>query len=143
MICQCRRECDTIVKIASILKFFKYKCDVSATSSASLPEPNGSLRKKVPPKAIELANAEVTKLAENRPRGRGPYLYLTGAQRYEVGKLAAQYGTTDNAILCKELSRFSKAEGNYSKETIVYSKETVVYSKETVVRRLTVRRLCV
>ena len=85
----------TVVKMAGILKFFKYKRDVSASSTPSLPEPNGSLRKKVPPKAIELANAEVTKLVGNTPRGRGPYLYLTGAQRYKVGKRAALYGTTD------------------------------------------------
>ena len=37
----------------------------------------------------------MTKLVGNTPHGRGPYLYLTGAQRYEVGKRAAQYGMTD------------------------------------------------
>ena len=104
--------------MAGILQFFKYKRDVSATSSASLQEPNGLLRKKVPPKAIELANAKVTKLAENRPRGRDPYLYLTGAQRYEVGKRAAQYGTTDT------MRYFAKNYPDFPK------------LKETTVRRL-------
>ena len=60
--------------MAGILKYFKYKREITASPSASLPEPNGSLKKRVPSKAIELANAEVTKLTENRARGRGPYL---------------------------------------------------------------------
>ena len=67
---------------------------------------------------IELANAKVTKLAENRPHGRGPYLYLTGAQRYEVVKRAAQYGTTDT------MWYFAKNYPNFLK------------LKETTVRRL-------
>ena len=65
----------------------------SSCSCSSLPEPNGSLSKKVPSKAIELANAEVTSLKEE-PRGRGPYLILTPAQRFEVGKQAAEHGVT-------------------------------------------------
>jgi len=81
--------------MAGLLKYFKYKRDVSASSSASLPEPEGSLKKKVPSKAIELANAEVKKVTENKARGRGPYTYLTGAQRYKVGKQAAEHGTTN------------------------------------------------
>jgi len=75
--------------------YFEYKREITALSSASLPEPNGSLKKRVPSKAIELANAEVTKLTEKQARGRGPYLYLTGAQRYVVGKRAAERGTTN------------------------------------------------
>ena len=71
--------------MAGLLKYFKYKHDVSASSSAGLPEPEGSLKKRVPSKAIELANAEVKKVTENKARGRGPYTYLTGAQRYKVG----------------------------------------------------------
>ena len=82
------------LKMASILNYFKYKRDIAASYSTSLPEPDGSLKKKVPSKAIELANAEVKKVTENQARGRGPYSYLTGAQRYKVGKRAAEYGVT-------------------------------------------------
>ena len=35
--------------------------------------------------AIELVNTEVAKLKE-QPRGRGSYLILTPAQRFEIGK---------------------------------------------------------
>ena len=81
--------------MAGILKYFKYKHEITASPSASLPQSNGSLKKRVRLKAFELANAKVMKLTENRARGRGPYLYLTGAQRYEVGKQAAEYGATN------------------------------------------------
>ena len=73
------------------MKYFKPK--PSSSSSPSLPEPNGSLSKKVPSKAIEMANSEVTKLKE-QPRGRGSYLILTPAQRFEIGKRAAEHGVT-------------------------------------------------
>jgi len=46
--------------MAGILKYFKYKRDVLASPSESLPEPSSSLKKRVPSKA-----AEVTKLTEN------------------------------------------------------------------------------
>jgi len=50
-----------VVENGWYLKYFKYKHGDSALPLASLPEPNGSLRKKVPSKAIELANAEMTR----------------------------------------------------------------------------------
>ena len=50
-----------------------------------LPEPNGLLSKKVPSKAIELANTEVAKLKE-QPCGRGSYLILIPAQQFEIGE---------------------------------------------------------
>ena len=53
--------------------YFEYKRDNASSPSANLPEPDGSLKKKVPSKAIELANAEVKKLTENQARCRGPY----------------------------------------------------------------------
>jgi len=68
--------------MAGLLKYFKYKRGSTVSPSASLPEPNGSLKKRVLLKAIELANAEVMKLKGTKLRGRGPYVYLTGAQRY-------------------------------------------------------------
>ena len=83
------------LKMAGILNYFKYKRDIAASYSTSLPEPDGSLKKKVSSKAIELANTEVKKVTENQARGRGPYSYLTGAQRYKVGKRAAEYGVTN------------------------------------------------
>ena len=74
-----------------IMKYFKLK--PSSSSFPSLPEPNGSLSKKIPWKAIEMANSEVTKLKE-QPHGRGSCLIVTPAQRFEIGKRAAEYGVT-------------------------------------------------
>jgi len=76
---------------AGILKYFKPV--KSSWSSTSLPEPRGSLSEKVPSKAIELANTEVTKLNEQL-HGRGPYLILTPVQRFKIGKRSAEDGVT-------------------------------------------------
>ena len=76
-----------------ILKYCKPAKSSCSSSSSSLLEPNGSLSEKVPSKAIELANAKVTSLKEE-PCGRGPYLIFTPAQRFEVGKQAAEHGVT-------------------------------------------------
>ena len=60
----------------SILKYCQPVRSSCPSSSPSLPEPNGLLSKKVPSKAIELANTEVAKLKEPS-HGRGSYLILT------------------------------------------------------------------
>jgi len=75
------------------MKYFKCKHENTILPLASLQEPNSLLKKGVSLKAIELVNAEAIKLKETRPHGRGPYLYLTGVQRYKVGKRTAEYVT--------------------------------------------------
>ena len=59
----------------------------SLASSLKMPDPNGLLNKKVSSTAIELANSKVSELMD-KPHGspRSPYLILTPAQRFEVGK---------------------------------------------------------
>lgn len=78
----------------SILKYFKRA--PAKVQDEELPEPTSSLNSVVPSKAIELANSEVLKLKNKGPRGArsAPYLILTPAQRYEVGKRAAEHGVT-------------------------------------------------
>ena len=78
----------------SILKYLK--CVPVPIQDEGLPEPSSSLSNVVPPKAIEMANAEVVKVKNKAPRGSRsvPYLILTPAQRYEVGKRAAEHGVT-------------------------------------------------
>ena len=68
---------------------FKYKYNITISPSASLLEPNGSLKKRVPLKAIELANAKVTKLKESRAH----VAEVLTCTRYQVGKRAAEYGS--------------------------------------------------
>ena len=48
----------------------------------------------MPPKAIELANTEAEKVKNKGPQGAmlAPYLILTPAQRFQVGKRAAEHG---------------------------------------------------
>ena len=70
-----------------ILKYYKPVSLQSSASSSKMPDPNGPLSKKVPSTAIELANSKVLELMD-KPCGhpRPPYLILTPAQRFEVGK---------------------------------------------------------
>ena len=89
--CRHVHEIDYFKMATGILKYCKPV--KSSSSSSDLPEPSGSLSKKVLSKAIELANAEIEKLKEE-PRGRGPYSFLTPSQRFEVGKRAAEHGVT-------------------------------------------------
>ena len=75
----------------------KSKDDQLCSSSASLPDPRGPLSETVPPEAIASVNAPVTKAitkGETSQKQKGPYLYLTDEQCYEVGKRAAESGTT-------------------------------------------------
>ena len=81
----------------SILQYFKHDSAKSnATNSDQLPDPNGWLSSSIPPKAIELANAKVTKVKDGTSGGTRsrPYLMLSPAQRYEIGKRAAEHGVT-------------------------------------------------
>ena len=73
-----------------------------------LPEPTSRLSNFVPPKAIESANTEVEKVKNREPRGArsAPYLILTPAQRFQVGKKAAEHGIT--AWLCHKFVAWRK-----------------------------------
>ena len=64
-----------------------------------LPKPNGPLSSSVLPKAIELANANVAKavndeMSSGKGERSGPYLMLSGAQRFEIGKRVLEHGAT-------------------------------------------------
>ena len=80
----------------SILKYMKL--NPSSSLLDTLPDPNGLLSEKVPSEAIAAANKEVTKVLEKpcqgSKSGRGPYLTLTPAQKFVIGKRAAEYGTS-------------------------------------------------
>ena len=81
--------------IMSILKYCK--------PTSSLPNPNGPLSDKISSKAFVLANAEVEKISHlskeqvcKKARGprSTPYLILSPAQQFKVGKRAAEHGVT-------------------------------------------------
>ena len=86
-----------VFKCATTMSILKYLKRVPVPiQDEGLPEPSSSLINVVPPKAIEMTNAEVVKVKNKAPRGSRsvPYLILTPAQRYEVGKIAAEHGIT-------------------------------------------------
>ena len=83
-----------------LLKYFQLK-----NRKQPLPDPNGALSVKIPCSAITSANACVGKLlnatADSLGDGdkhnanlRGPYTILTPAQKFEIGKGAAEVGST-------------------------------------------------
>ena len=78
----------------SILKYFNRTPTI--VQDQGLPEPTSSLSSFVPPQAIELANTEVEKVKNKGPQGArsAPYFILTPAQRFQVGKRAAEHGIT-------------------------------------------------
>ena len=65
-----------------------------------LPDPSGPLSQAVPPTAIAAANVKVAEalndaeVKKSASRARGTYSFLTSAQKYEVGKRAAEHGIT-------------------------------------------------
>jgi len=75
----------------TLLKYFK-PVSSKATRNERLPDPDSSLKRVVPSSSIARANELVTEVLEQSERG--PYVKLTGAQRYQIGKRAAEHGVT-------------------------------------------------
>ena len=79
----------------SILKYFH-----PVKQKPDLPDPNGPLSQSLPSTAIAAANVKVTdalneaEVKKSASRTRGTYSFLTSAQKYEVGKRAAEHGVT-------------------------------------------------
>ena len=81
--------------MSGILKYFHIVRKPSS-SETNLPDPNGPLSKVIPSSTIAAANEKVCAI-DKMPgaASRTPYLHLTGAQKYQVGKRAAEFGTTN------------------------------------------------
>ena len=77
----------------ALLKYFKPVN--SKTLDNILPDPDSSLNEVVTSTAIAKANKTVSKILQQSLLSgeRGPYLKLTPAQRYLIGKQAAEHGT--------------------------------------------------
>jgi len=84
--------------MSGILKYFQVvkKTEQSTLSNeANLPEPNRPLSKAIPSPAIAAANKKVSATSNVKASAtRGAYLHLTGAWKYQVGKRAAEFGST-------------------------------------------------
>ena len=81
--------------MAGLLKYFSVKQRKNDGNGKSncLPDPNSELSKVVPSSSIEATNTVVHEALEKR-LPRGPYILLTPAQKYSIGKRAADNGTT-------------------------------------------------
>ena len=79
--------------MAGLLKYFRRE---SKQKLPVLPDPKGSLSEKVPSSSIELTNDIVHDIIDEKmppPCGkRGEYLSLTPAQKFSIGKNAAENG---------------------------------------------------
>jgi len=85
-----------MVIVMLIFKYFKRVAtgtELDEHEDKGLSEPTEPLSKSVPTKSIKLANAKVANVTPCNNRTR-PYLMVTPAQRYEVGKQASEYGVT-------------------------------------------------
>ena len=81
--------------MAGLLKYFsvKQRKNDGDGKSNCLPDPNGELSKVVLSFSIEATNTVVHEALEKRSP-HGPYISLTPAQKYSIGKRAAENGTT-------------------------------------------------
>ena len=75
----------------SILKYFH-----PTKEKLELPDPNGLLSGSMPSSAVSSVNAKVKDVLKKQTStgSRGPYLTITPAQKYHIGKRAAECGTT-------------------------------------------------
>ena len=83
--------------MAGLLKYFRREVEQKTVESKVLPDPNGSLSEKIPSSTIALANNMVQEILDEKatPRGkRGEYLHLTPAQKFSIGRRAAENGVT-------------------------------------------------
>ena len=80
----------------SILNYFKLK-EKLKTIDDQLPRPDGPLNKEVgiPRLTIVSANVAVRSAIASQGSSRGPYLHLTPAQKFQIGKRASEHGTTN------------------------------------------------
>ena len=78
----------------ALLKYFKPVN--SKTHDNALPDPDSSLNEVIPSMAIAKANEMVSKVLQQTSSSgeRKPYLKLTPAQRYQIGKRAAEHRIT-------------------------------------------------
>ena len=81
--------------MSGILRYFHLVKDPSSSKAAGLPDPNGPLSKVIPSSTIAAANEKVCAIGKTGAVSKMPYLHLTAAQKYQVGKRAAEFGTTN------------------------------------------------
>jgi len=102
--CHFKNITATPVKTWWCLSWSRYMRPLKQKSD--LPNPVGPLSKKVPSSAISAAHKNVIEVLndaqERKKRTRGPYLFLTPAQKYEIGKKSSRtWRYSQHSLLCK------------------------------------------
>ena len=90
--------------MAGLLKYFKRCYDMQKKDAGTLPDPDGSLCRDIPSSSIGIANTHVHQVQQKSSsnRLRGPYISLTPAQMFSVGKRAAENGVTVTLRYCSK-----------------------------------------
>ena len=85
--------------MSGILKYFhvvKKESSSTPNGETNLPDPSGPLSKVIPSSTIAKVNEKVSSVIEKpAAASRGPYFHVTAAQRYQIGKRAAEFGVTN------------------------------------------------
>ena len=90
-----------------ILKYFH-----PVKQKSNLPDLRGPLSQSLPPTAIAAANIKVSEalneaeVKKSASMACGTYLFLTSAQKYEIGKRAAKHGVIATICYYAKISRF-------------------------------------
>ena len=90
--------------MSGILRYFHPVKEPSSSEAAGLPDPNGPLSKVIPSSTIASANEKVCAIDKTGAASKTPYLHLTAAQKYQVGKRAAEFGMPNT--ICYYVRRF-------------------------------------
>ena len=72
--------------MSGILRYFHLVKEPSSSEAAGLPDPNGPLSKVIPSSTIAAANENICAIGKTGAASKTPYLHLTAAQKYQVGK---------------------------------------------------------
>ena len=85
--------------MSGILKYFhvvKKESSSTPNGETNLPDPSGPLSKVIPSSVIAKVNEKVSSVIEKpAAASREPYFHVTAAQRYQIGKRAAEFGVTN------------------------------------------------
>ena len=82
--------------MAGLLKYFKRRYDTQKKEKLdTLPDPHGPLSKDIITNThVRQVQQEVEQEASSEKRSQGPYISLTPAQKFSIGKRAAENGVT-------------------------------------------------
>ena len=81
-------------KMAGLLKYFKHTQKKDKLDTGTLPDPDGPLSRDIPSSSFGITNTRVRQEASSKRRSQEPYISLTPAQKFSVGKRAAENNVT-------------------------------------------------